>query len=205
MELPVQLSKFKLPMSWGIILVLLMLLFLQRECQRCPKCPEEKVITKTVVIPGDKVPVFIPTKAPKPVYIDTGSYHIEYKEGKASKIDTLAIMKDYLSKYYYNDTIKDTSFVAIIKEVLYKNRIIDRQLYVQNLRQKIVNTTTVLPMPKLRNKIFIGAGLSSNLSLTNSKPGVMGSVLLVTKKDHGYEYSYDVINKIHSVGMYWKL
>ena len=151
MELPVQLSKFKLPMSWGIILVLLMLLFLQRECQRCPKCPEEKVITKTVVIlTGDKVQVFIPTKAPKPVYIDTGSYHIEYKEGKASKIDTLAIIKDYLSKYYYNDTIKDTSFVAIIKEVLYKNRIIDRQLYVQNLRQKIVNTTTVFTIFCLR-------------------------------------------------------
>jgi hypothetical protein len=188
--------------SLWVILALVILLFLQRECGgRCDDCPEIQTEVLTDTIPGDSVPYPVPSPIPDPeiVYQDTGRIDSFYLD-----VDTAAILKDYFASVIYTDTInEDSSFFAVIHDTLSRNRLIGRSFFFQNLRPISITTitNTVEGPPKL--KLFLGPLLSYSNDTKNL--GVGGSVLLMTKRDNGYAYSYDFLNRQHQVVFYWKL
>lgn len=198
----------KIPVSWGVIAVLLIIIFLQRECSRCPKCPEQKVTHDTIKVPGDKIPVLVTHYVPVPdtIYKDTGS-----TKWIPSKIDSLAVVLDYYSKPFYRDSIwyidskGDTSCLVILKEILFKNKIFDREVYVQNIRPQIIERTIITPAAKLKNKFFVGGSIGASPQTTDHSPQININALWQTKKDHIYYYSYGVLDKSHNLGTYWKI
>ena len=189
--------KFKIPTTWLIIAVLIGLLFLQRECgTRCPDAPEPVTIHDT--IPGDTVIQSIRVDAPYPVVTvlppDTFI--------KIDSVQCWALAKNFYSRIIYLDTLKnDSSAFIAISDTVYKNSLQGRKVFFQNRRPTAINTFTFSAGEKPRNKIFIGPAIGRSLD----NFAFCGSAMLLTKKDHAYTYTYDITNKDHYLGIYWKI
>lgn len=138
---------------------------------------------KTVTIPGDSIPYPVPT--PVPVPYDS----ISYKDSLVyQKVDTASILRRYFTQYFYQDTIRDSTFLAILREVVTENRIVDRKLDVQNLRPQAITyaTTVINPEPRL----FLGPAVSYNGTI-----GFGGSVMYINN-NNAYQVTGDVSNRI---------
>jgi|WetSurMetagenome_2_1015567.scaffolds.fasta_scaffold02807_8 hypothetical protein len=148
------------------------------------------VVTKTDTIPGDSIPY--PVKVMVPVPYDSIVTDTVFC---ATHIDTARILKDYFSKYFYRDTVKSNSVTAIICEEVTQNKIIDRQVWIQNHRPiEIINNTSE-PV----NCLFGGF----NISAYNKKLGIGPSIIYTRKKD-AFNLNYDIINSGLSIGYYRK-
>ena len=187
--------KLKIPASWLIIAVLIGLLILQRECSHCPDQPPPTIIHDT--IPGDTVVHTIRVDKPYPVatVLPPDTFF------KIDSAQCLALAMNYYNRIIYIDTLmNDSSAFIAICDTVYKNSLQERKLLFQNRRATVINTI-ISPAEKPRNKLFVGPVLGRNLN--NFALG--GSVLLLTKKDHAYVYTYDVTNRDHYLGIYWKI
>lgn len=146
------------------------------------KCKTE---TKTEYIKGDSIPYYVKVVSPPviremiAVKLDTLFLNIP--------VDTFALLSQYFEIINYNDTIKqDSSFIAYLRETVTQNRIIKRELLMQNNRVKTINNT-IVQQPGVRYMVGVFAG-------TNSF-GVEGQYL---KNNRSYGVFYDAKNK--SVG-----
>jgi len=137
---------------------------------------------KTITVPGDSIPYPVPV--PVPVAYDS----IIYKDSLVyAAVDTAAILRRYFTKYFYEDTIRDSTFLAILREVVTENRIVDRRLDVQNLRpQAITYATTVI---NSEPRLFIGPAISYDGSI-----GLGGSVMYL-KANNAYQVTGDISNR----------
>lgn len=177
-----------------ILLVLVGLLFLQRECHRCP---EPTIINDTITIPGDPFPVLVNVGQPDPVFVDV-PYIIP------AVIDTMALIVDYYSKVHYADTLKnDTSALIAVFEEVTGNRIVNRSYSFQNRRStQIIHNTTILPEEKEKLRVYAGA----MLSMTPEQSFDLGpSVFMTTPKGYGYSYAYGINQKTHTITLVWKI
>jgi len=177
-----------------IILILAGLLILQKECTRCPDPPQAE--TRTIIVPGDKVPYPVQVDVPVPHYIDTGSWQYRDRE-----VDTMAILKDYFSKVYYIDTLmNDTNaFIAVI-DTISENRIKGRGLMFANRKATAVCYQNIISEEK-KFKVYAGNMLSTNF--TNRMD--IGPTLLVVTPKGGYSYAYGVNEKTHTLNIVWKI
>lgn len=179
---------------WIIISVLIGLLFLQRECHRCTECTE---ITKTdtLYIAGDSIPV------PYPVITPGKPYPVPYPV--PADVDTALILADFFSKVQDKIILADDSSVFVsIEYLVTQNRLKWIKPFIQNRRATtIINNTTIIESVKPRNKIFAGVGVWRSLTSFGLAP----SLALLTKKDHLYSFSYDLINKDAYFTLYWKI
>jgi len=146
--------------TWGILLILILFFGIGLYIGNKTSNPEIVSVIKRDTIKGDSIPYPVEITKPVPTYIDTGSIDtiLKYKD-----VDTLAILKDYYTKRFYNDTIlsKDSSVFIIMKDSVTRNRITYRKPYIQNRREtKIINKQTVVTYN--RDGIYLGfnAGLS---------------------------------------------
>jgi len=122
-------------------------------------------------------------------------------------IDTLAILKDYYSKYYYKDVIKVNEYgTGTITDVITQNKVLSREVLWNLDIPVITNTITVLEPPK--TKIYFGGGLGiDKVNLINN---VNGGFLLQTKRDKiygihtGLQFNNTVTPYING-SMYWKI
>lgn len=177
-----------------IIIVLIGLLVLQRECTRCPDCPEA-THSRTEVWFYDttryitQVPVPVPVEVIRPVEVQ-------------AVVDTALILRDYFSKYVYDRVLKDDSLAYIrLTDTVSRNRLSPATLqYTDRTPTQIIyNTTTVSnPVNKLFAGPVIGGSFDGNLSLG-------GSAMLVTKKDHAYSITADPFNRHIQGTAYWKI
>jgi len=190
-------------LKWITIGMLLLLLFLQRECHRCPD-PEPEIVykTKKVTIPGDSVPYEVEVPGPPvPVYRDTGSTQWKYHQ-----VDTMAILSDYFATFFYADTISDdTSMVCIINDWITENKIKRRAIKFMNLRP-IVYKTIVTPVEeneaeRQRFKMFLGP----TIGRSPEEFGIGPSVMVITSRENAYALDYDMINKDIYLKYYWKI
>lgn len=173
-----------------IVLILIGLLFLQRECIR-PQEPQ--VITTHDTTPGDPFPVLVTVGQPDPIYIDQPYF-------LPATIDTIGVIIDYFRKVHYADTIKnDTSAFIAIYETVIGNRITDRSYSFQNRRSTVINNNVFLP-----DKLKLCAGAMVAIS-PEEKFDIGPSVMLITKKGYGYSYAYGVNNKTHTFSFVWKI
>ncbi|KAF0195634.1 MAG: hypothetical protein FD166_2807 [Bacteroidetes bacterium] len=185
--------KGKIP-TYLLILFLVVIIFLQRECHRCP---EAVTLTTINTIPGDSVPYLVEIDKPVPKFIDTGSWHY-------FDVDTMAILKDYFARVVYLDTLKDDSsaFIAVM-DTVFQNRLQGRSLYFANRKPtSIIHNTTVLPEVDDRLKLYAGAMVAM---APRDRYDFGPAVILMTPRGNGYSYAFGVNEKSHTITLVWKV
>lgn len=112
---------------------------------------KEKLISFTDTIYGDSVPYVVIHEKPVPVRIvkrDTIWLH-----DTILKIDTIEVLNDYFSAYFYSDTLKDdTSALIVLNEQITENKIEYRELIFQNRKVTTINHH----YPANKNRLHLG-------------------------------------------------
>ncbi len=180
---------------WIIIVALLVIIFFQRECKHQPPANPQPVILYDTIHDTLSYPLF--KYIPRLIYRDTGTV-----KWKSLPVDTSAILADYFAKRFYKDTLlNDTNALIIVSDTISQNKIIyrlpDLRIYPHIIRQ----TTYLKQKASFRRKLFLGIGAGGGFN----RFGLSANMLYITKKDHAYSFSYDLLNKSFYLGMYWKI
>lgn len=180
---------------WIIIVVLLGIIFFQKECSTLTDMPVlPEVIIDTI---HDTVVVHSVQYVPSISYIDTGSVKWQY-----NSIDTALILSDYFSKYYYQDTLlNDTNALFIISDTITQNRIVYRNPKLTIYPKFIKQTTYIKHVVPPTMKLLAGIGIGRSSKHFALSP----SLMLITKKQTAYSLSYELLNRDIYFTMYWKL
>lgn len=113
---------------------------------------QEKIVTLSDTIYGDSVPYVVVQNKPVPYKVirrDTIWMHDTIR-----LIDTIEVLNDYYSAYFYSDTVKDdTSALIVLNEQITENKIEYRELIFQNRKVTTINNH----YPANKNKIHLGA------------------------------------------------
>lgn len=180
---------------WIIIVVLLGIILLQRECKPKGDYPVYlEVISDTI---HDTITVSVTDYVPSISYRDTGSVKWQYRS-----IDTALILSDYFTSYYYKDTlINDTNALFIISDTISQNRIVYRKPQLTIYPNFIKQTSFIKKVNPPKRKLLAGIGIGRNSTHFALSP----SLMLITKKQTAYSLSYDLLNRDIYFTMYWKL
>jgi hypothetical protein len=120
-----------------------------------------------------------------------------------SLVDTLAILKDYYTKYIYSDTIRiDTIGYAVINDTITRNTIFSRSVATNFL---IPVTTVTNTMHINQREFYWGFGLAGKSSQLNY---LGGELLFRTKRKQIYGFGIGVNQNFEPVlsgRMYWKI
>lgn len=152
-----------------LIIVLIIIILLMRNCSG-NSYPSNKIgdkndtIITSISVKHDTVKTTIVNYVPKwntktEIKIDT------FEIFRNSKVDTLEILKDYYSKYFYKDTLKiDTVGYVVVNDTISKNSILSR-----NVTTNIIIPTTTINKEILINKreFYIGTGIGGNIQPVN--------------------------------------
>jgi len=184
-----------------VILVLVILVLLKTCGGLGSSDPIEKVITK-VEVRYDTVEVEKRVFVPKvKTVIRTNT--ITDTVFKKYKIDTLAILKDYYSKYVYQDTLKlDSLGYVVIMDTITQNKIFSRRFDSQIL---IPTTTITNDIYLNQSKFFGGVSIGGNKSQINF---LSGDLLYKSKKDNVYGLGIGVNQNLEPIitgRLYWRL
>ena len=180
---------------WIIILILLGVIFLQRECTPSLDYPDSpEVIYDTVF---DTIVYSTTVYIPQPVYRDTGSTH-----WRLLPVDTLQILSDYFARFAYQDTLQnDSNAIIVVTDTISQNRITYRHPQI-TLFPHLIRETTVVKLPSpIRRKLFVGLNIGRNPHQFSLAPTLM----YLSRKQTAYSFSYDVLSGDVFIGMYWKL
>jgi len=153
-----------------------------------------------------EVPVYLPGQ---PILKDTTIYVTTIE-----KVDTLAILKDYLVFNKFSDTLKlsNNQGFVYLNQTVNENKIVDRK-FSATIKPKIVRETPP-PPPPIRNQVFFGInGAVSREDWVNS---IGLGLILKTKENHLYQVNLGVANRTVDgtsgelrpyvgVGAYWKV
>lgn len=112
-------------------------------------------------------------------------------------VDTALILRNYFTKYYYEQVIEDSCLRATIKDTLLNNSIFSRQFsYAWKKPVSIINTVKV----DQKNKWFAGASIQGNLTGVDFVPG-----LQFQRKRTVYQASYGVLSQRVGIGVFYQL
>ena len=182
--------------AWMIIVILILLLFLQRECHHCPDVRNIVSKTDTCYIVGDSIPYPYPIITT--VKVDSIIHDTTFR-----KVDTALILADYFAKVYGNQILADDSSVFVsVQYMVTQNRLAWMLPSIANRKPTaIIQNTTVINQPVLRTKFFAGIGVGRS----PTEFGLTANALLLTKNDHAYSLSYDFLNHDVYCTLYWKI
>ncbi|MBE0663739.1 MAG: hypothetical protein IH597_14890 [Bacteroidales bacterium] len=181
-----------------VILVILALLFLQRECSRPPAVdplPDTLRITKTVY--NDTT---IIKEIPKPYPVEV----IQIREVEIpAVVDSLAIFLAYMSKNIYDRILMDDSTALIrIIDTVHQNQLWGSKLEYKNRMPVIIHETVIIhPPADPRFQLYVGGFVTGNQDYF----GAGAAVFAKTKRDHLYGLGYDAMNKTGQIHMQWKI
>lgn len=195
---------------WIIIIVLIAMFSIHRECNRCPEFEPVSTIIETeyiidstateaaVVIVTERIPGK-QSGVPAIVYIDR-------IETVPADIDSAAVAKAYFTSRVYKDVVivdDSNMHVSIDAEVFMNQLMWVKPVYKLRRPQTIIykTTTIIQEVEKHRNRYY--AGIAIGRSLTNF--GLGTSIALLSKEDHLYSLSYDFINKDAYFTLYYKI
>ena len=187
-----------------LIVVLVIIIVFLRSCSG-RGAVEPEIITK-IEIKYDTIQTIKETYVPKwktKVVTEIVTETITETDTFQQPIDTLAILQDYYTKYFYQDTIEiDTIGYAIVNDTITKNRIFSRD----------VKTSVVFPTTTITDKIYLnkiefytGLGIVGSLNQLNY---IGGEVLLRTRKKTIYGLGLGINQSFQpalSGRMYWKI
>ena len=187
-----------------LIVVLIVVIILQRSCSGPSvnlNIPNNNTLTEGAVI--TKIETKWDTLTlDSLVYVPKWNTKIEY-ETIMQDIDTLSILKDYYSKYFYSDTIDLDSFGSIvINDTITKNSIITRKI-----KPTLYIPTTTITRDSLitKRELYYGLGLAAN----KQQFSYMGGELLYrTRRKHIYGVGVGINNELQPVisgRIMWKI
>ena len=133
---------------------------------------------------------------------------------KLVDVDTAALLKDYLAKVVYKDTLKldgDLGTIALT-DTITKNRILGRSWDAKVKERTIKETTIVKELPKAQ----LYYGFNGGFNKADVVSHVGAGVILKTKKDKIYQLGAGVANRTVDgtngslspyigAGVYWKI
>ena len=181
-----------------IIIILLAMLFLQRECSRPPVGdpePDTLRIIKTVY----KDTIII-KEVPKPYPVEVIKI---YEFEIPAEIDSLGIFLAYMSKNIYHRTLMDdsTALISII-DTVHQNQLWGSRLEYRNRQPVTIHETYIIhPPPDPRFQLYAGGFVAGNQDYFGAGPAIFAK----TKRDHLYGLGYDAINKTAQIHMQWKI
>ena len=193
-----------------IIAVLIIIIILQQQCsspfqpfnlnpfnKRIEQHVEGTVITK-IETKWDTI------KIDSLVYIPKWRTHIITKyDTIPTNIDTLSILKDYYTKYFYTDTLDlDTLGNIVINDTISQNLITSRKII-----PNIYIPTTTIERDSLisKNEFYYGFGLAGNKTQFNY---IGGELLFRSKRKKVYGIGLGLnqtLEPVISARMMWKL
>ncbi len=129
-------------------------------------------------------------------------------------VDTAALLKDYLAKVIYKDTLKlddGLGFVAVT-DTIHKNRINGRT-FTANVKERIIKEEMIVKEPA-RNQLYYG--LNAGFNREDYVSAIGAGLILKTKKDKIYQIGLGVNNRTMDgtngsfspyvgFGTYWKI
>ncbi len=184
-----------------LVILVLVILVLLKTCGSGDEVTTEKVVTKVEVrydtLEVEKK-VFVP-KIKTVVRTNTITDTVVLK----SRIDTLAILKDYYNKYVYQDTLKlDSLGYVVIMDTISQNKIFSRKFDSQIL---IPTTTITNDIYLNQSKFFGGVSIGGNKSQINF---LSGDLLYKSKKDNVYGVGLGVNQNLEPIvigRVYWRI
>lgn len=192
---------FKKHPSWVVIIGLVLYILFLRECTPgptpCDPCPE--ILDTITVVQIDSVPYPVEVYIPDIHYKDTGSSHFIFMP-----VDTNAIIAEYLTKNIIIDTlVNDSNAFIVLTDEIWMNKITNRRKEM-TIYPKTVWKTQIVKLTQAYtpvNKVFVGAGIGRSID----QFGLTANIMLLTKREHAYQLSYDVLHNDVYFTMYWKL
>lgn len=188
-----------------IILVLIAIIFLQRECSgnKANSSDGNKPTVKidTQYIPFDRI-----VKKDVPIYITIPgkipSGLISSKNCDTIKTQYNVLVNDYVKSNIYKDTLdlKEYGYIEITDTVQYNK--LGKRNYNQKLKMPVITKTITEPSLK-KFKMYIGANIG-----VYDKLGIYPGLIFQTKKDHIYTINTGIDiygNPNISAGTYWKI
>jgi hypothetical protein len=120
------------------------------------------------------------------------------------EIDSLQIIKDYFTKYYYEDKISlDSLGYIVIQDTIYNNRILSRKVIPTIFFPK--TTIIKIPPPPPTNSFYGGIEIGGKASQLDY---LGGKILWKTKKDQIYGLGLGLNKDLQPIilgGLYWNL
>ncbi len=129
-------------------------------------------------------------------------------------VDSAAILKDYLAKVIYNDTLRlpDSLGTIALVDTIHKNRILGRTFDAKVKQREIKETLIVKELPK--TQVFYG--FTGGFNKADVVSNVGAGLLVKTKKDKIYNLGIGVSNRVTDGtngslspyiggGVYWKI
>jgi hypothetical protein len=177
-----------------LIVVLVIIIFLMRECSGGKSSTTPRIERDTVI---EYVTVTKETK----VYVPKIKTIVKTRiDSFLTPIDTTAILADYYAEKYYDDEQELDSLYLVILDTVTQNSITGRQI--KYTLKYPIKTITVKEYINQR-ELYYGVGL--DISTLNY---FGGELFYRTKKSQGYGLSIGLNNKLQPVvmgRMYWKL
>lgn len=181
-------------LPWLLVTILIIIILLQRSCKTVPSNSPE-TITK-IEWKYDTI------KKEVPVYVPQWKTKTKYEIDTFVKIDTVKVLGDYYTKYFYSDTLADDSLNLVVNDTLFENKIYSREIDYRLIYPTKIITKEIYPQTR---DFYIGGELVGN------QQGVyyVGPKLIYKdKKNNGYGFGVGVggdFKPVLNVGIYKKL
>jgi hypothetical protein len=125
---------------------------------------------------------------------------------KIQPVDTLFIVRDYLSKYIYKDTLylKDSLGIVWITDTISANKIVSRT-WSYNIKERLVKESTIV---KELPKIQLYFGFNTSLNKQDLFQSVGSGLILKTRSDKLFQVTVGLNNQLKPFvegGLYWKI
>lgn len=177
-----------------LLICVVILLLIQRGCN--PK-PPQGVITE-IETRYDTINTITE------VYVPQYKYKTIINTDTIKEIDTVEVIKDYYTQYFYSDTLDlDTSGFLVINDTIFNNKIYSRQL-----ESHIIIPTTTITNTIYENKRELYVGIESGINNKAEINYIGADVLFKTKRKQIYGIGLGVDNNFNPTimaSMYWKL
>lgn len=175
-------SNFRWLLIGGIALFLY-----SKGCFHAPTAQAPIIVRDTVYIKHEYTsPVYTPPPitiiAPKPTIINNPQYKPDTSSMQALRAQFDALVKKHTEQVAYNDRLKIDSLGYVdVQDTVSENRLTTRR-YSYSIKERIITNTITIP-EKVRNQVFVGLGLNTELS-NDLIDQINASVLLKNKKDN---------------------
>ena len=183
-----------------IILVLIVVIILLRQCSGDPTPVEPTVITK-IETKYDTITKEVPTYIPKVVTRIVREIEIDTIT-VTPKIDTLSILEDYFATYVYEDIQELDSLNLQITDSISQNKVFARSI----TYDLIYPTTTITETKYINaNEFYFGFGVNGTGKQFNY---VGGQLLFRTKRQQAYGLGVGIdenLKPMISTQFLWKL
>jgi hypothetical protein len=187
----------KLNKFYIVIIIILTIIIL---IQKCIGDNKPSLIPKVIKTTDT---TYVVTTKEVPLYIPKWKTKVKYIHDTTKIIDTVHVLNDYYSTYFYQDSLSSDSLHLYINDSVTQNKIKNRKIKYTLIYPIITTTNTVIEEEK--NEFYTGVGLVGN---SNGIKYIGPELLLKTKKKNIYGIGVGVDKDFQpniSIRMLWKI